>query len=833
MTFANSALLVAGLACVALPILIHILMRRRRKPIAWGAMEWLMQAYRQQRRRTRLEQMLLLASRCLLVALVALALGKPLLGALSGGGLRRAKTLSIVIDNSLASQATNFVSGVGGGSGTSALESLKARAVKLVDALHAAKGDRCALVLMGSPAQTLVVPASADLAEVKRQISQVQVTDTAADLPGAIEVLRGAIAADAMAASSSSGAGGDFASRESDHVVAILSESREGSVAITQPLPSLAAAISAATQTPQVNLQVMASAPAQSLIANTSIVGIEPLSALVLAEASGAGASAGAASVPIRVSLARSGDNTEQAATVRVWLASASKATRNAPADTDSGLAKATVSWKPGQRTATVTVSPSVSAGNQPSDLVVIARIDDDAIAGDNIASRPLEAKSSLQVALVGPGNETTGSALDRFTPRDWFALSLSPEQSFGAESTLSTGGVRVSRLEARDFVGSTATDGTLPGFLRGTSAIVITEPQLLDPGAWRILRNAAALGVAIIVTPPEQEQSQTWADSMTQALGTTWVLSRTVRTIDAASEAGTLTAETQAQGEDDLLSLVRSELEELVRPIHAMKIVPIESGLSKSQVLLSLRDGSPLVVASRANIPGVASAGWVVLWLAAPSLAWTDLPAKPLMVPLSQELVRQAVGRSARRRDVFAGAIAAGGGQGGSAQVVDYSPAVVWQERQNSAQLIPVARLGAGADKVTAIRNAGVYLARNDQGVVLHPLSVNAPGAAGAGNTTPVSQEQVASWLAGIGGTGKVEFLTDASADGSTAGASGSEASTPKTLADSQSSGWKWSFWLLVAAGVIAAIEAVLARVFSHATVRGDGGGQPQGVVS
>lgn len=798
MSFVNSSLLVAGLACVALPILIHILMRRRRKPVAWGAMEWLLQAYRQQRRRMQLEQMLLLASRCLLVALVALALGKPLLGALSGGGIRRPKTLSIVLDNSLASQ----VSSVDGGTGTNALESQKARAMVLVDALDAAKGDRCALVVMGSPPQSLVVPASADLAEVKRLIGQVQVTDTAADLPGAIEVLRGAVAQDA--------AGSTGTSQESDQVIAILSESREGSVAITQPLPSLAAAISAATQSPQVNLKVIASSPSQSSVANTSIVAIEPLSALVLAESGASGANAGAASVPIRVSLARSGDNTEQSATVRVWLTSASKATRTAPPDSSAGLARATVAWKPGQRTATITLSPSVAAGNQPADLVVVARIDDDAIAGDNIASRPLEAKSSLQVALVGPGNETTGSGLDRFTPRDWFALSLAPEQSFGAGSSLTTGGVRVSRLEARDFVGTTATDGTLPGFLRGTSAIVITEPQLLDPGAWRILRSAASQGVAIIVTPPEQEQAQTWADSMTQALGTPWVLSRTVKTLDSAAETSTLTAETQAQGDDDLLSLVRSELEELVRPIHAMKIVPIESGLSKSQVLLALRDGSSLIVASRANIPGVANAGWVVLWLAAPSLTWTDLPAKPLMVPLTQELVRQAVGRSAKRRDVTAGAIMSSG-----AQVVDYSPAVVWQERQSGAQLIPVAR---SSDKVTAIRDAGVYLARNDQGVVLHPLSVNAP--ASAGNTTPVSEDQIASWLAGIGGTGKIEFLTGAGTQSSSAGGD-AETNAPKTLTDSQSSGWKWSFWLLVAAGVIAAMEAVMARVFSHATVR------------
>ncbi len=84
MAFLNPTLLLAGLACVAIPIAIHILMRRRRKPVPWAAMRFLLEAYRQQRKRTRLEQLLLLATRCLLVAVLAVALGRP---AIQGTGL--------------------------------------------------------------------------------------------------------------------------------------------------------------------------------------------------------------------------------------------------------------------------------------------------------------------------------------------------------------------------------------------------------------------------------------------------------------------------------------------------------------------------------------------------------------------------------------------------------------------------------------------------------------------------------------------------------------------------------------------------------------------------
>src|SRR5947209_10287843 len=68
----------AGLAAVSIPILIHLLNRRRFKVVKWAAMEYLLQAMRKNRRRLKFEQWLLLAVRCALVALVGLALARPL-----------------------------------------------------------------------------------------------------------------------------------------------------------------------------------------------------------------------------------------------------------------------------------------------------------------------------------------------------------------------------------------------------------------------------------------------------------------------------------------------------------------------------------------------------------------------------------------------------------------------------------------------------------------------------------------------------------------------------------------------------------------------------------
>src|ERR671935_135282 len=62
----------AGGALISSPIIIHLINRMRFKRIRWAAMEFLLKAQKRSRRRLIIEQLLLLAMRCLLVALVGL-----------------------------------------------------------------------------------------------------------------------------------------------------------------------------------------------------------------------------------------------------------------------------------------------------------------------------------------------------------------------------------------------------------------------------------------------------------------------------------------------------------------------------------------------------------------------------------------------------------------------------------------------------------------------------------------------------------------------------------------------------------------------------------------
>src|SRR3954447_7062135 len=70
--FLNPGYLAAAAALVSVPVIIHLINRMRFKRIRWAAMEFLLKAQKRNRRRLIIEQLLLLALRCLLVALTGL-----------------------------------------------------------------------------------------------------------------------------------------------------------------------------------------------------------------------------------------------------------------------------------------------------------------------------------------------------------------------------------------------------------------------------------------------------------------------------------------------------------------------------------------------------------------------------------------------------------------------------------------------------------------------------------------------------------------------------------------------------------------------------------------
>ena len=96
----------------AVPIIIHLLNKRRYRPVVWAAMEFLMQAIQKNARRLQLRDIILMLIRAAAVACLAFALSRPHIHAKSVIGGTKTGAV-ILLDNSLSmGYATgNFVSG--------------------------------------------------------------------------------------------------------------------------------------------------------------------------------------------------------------------------------------------------------------------------------------------------------------------------------------------------------------------------------------------------------------------------------------------------------------------------------------------------------------------------------------------------------------------------------------------------------------------------------------------------------------------------------------------------------------------------------------------------
>lgn len=771
MAFLNLNLLLAGLACIAVPILIHFLMRRRRKVVRWGAMRFLLEAYRQQRRRMRLEQWLLLAARCLLVALIALALGRPVTDEAKASGSRGPTTLYILIDNSLASQAV--------ANGPQALDRHKEAAARLIRDLDAARGDRVAIVTLGAPADGLVLPPSADLASAEAALALVAPTESAADLHAAVAL----VSADADAVEPE---------RLSDAVwVAVLSEFREGSLDLDRPLPPALPAVRARAAGPAL---VWASRPAPPPITNITVLDAEPLTPVLFRAPGEAGPPA---SVPVRVTLRRDGASVGTAGSTRVHVAIGRPGRESA---SSSVLA----SWTPGQARAAVTVQAALPARSGPADpagdsgLVVHAFADDPSLVGDNHLFRRAVVREQVRVGVVASASGRD-EGVREMGPAGWVRLALEPTDAGpwagqDADAQVATRPIDPAALNAAE--------------LAGLDALVVASPELVDAAGWTALRARVDAGVPLIVFPAPGA-SQAWTGLFLDRMALDWTIAPESRVFDPP-----VALALAPQTDGSLLERLAPELPDLIAPVRVIRALDMGPAPRLQSPILA---GELPLIAASAPGSGDAPAGpALVVLIATPlDLAWTDLPAKPLVVPLLHELVRQAVGRSASGASASAG--------------VASLPALGLGISASTLRALdgPAARAGAQAPRlavqpggVVPLPRAGVYQASDAAGSTLGLVTVDAD--ARAGLVGPVDERAVASHLGTLAadpaapGAAPVRWLDEeprSSAAGPSAGAEDRGLGAGRDDAD------RWGLWLLAAALALAAAEMLMARFFSHAS--------------
>jgi hypothetical protein len=181
--FITPAFAIAGLAAISIPIIIHLLNRRRYKILDWAAMQFLLEAMRKNRRRLKFEQWILLATRCALIGLLGLALARPFgcadstVAQLAG---RSAAMHVIVIDNSysMAYEADRPDT-------PTHLDHAKKLANQLIDRLSSG-GDSVVLITASQPAEAVIAKPSYDLAGAVAAVDRIQQKFTGTDLAGAL-----------------------------------------------------------------------------------------------------------------------------------------------------------------------------------------------------------------------------------------------------------------------------------------------------------------------------------------------------------------------------------------------------------------------------------------------------------------------------------------------------------------------------------------------------------------------------------------------------------------------------------------------------------------------
>ncbi|SIO32286.1 N-terminal double-transmembrane domain-containing protein [Singulisphaera sp. GP187] len=175
----NAAMLL-GLLGAAVPVVIHLLNRRREPVVDWGAMQFLDLGPRD-RQKLRLTELLLMLARMALLALVALALARPFWSgapAVGGGFAASAppRDVVLVIDGSASMGRTL------GGSTPHDLAVQWARA--LLTRLR--PGDSVAVLVAGDRVRGLVDPPSFDRAKVDAALASLKPGRGASDLPTAL-----------------------------------------------------------------------------------------------------------------------------------------------------------------------------------------------------------------------------------------------------------------------------------------------------------------------------------------------------------------------------------------------------------------------------------------------------------------------------------------------------------------------------------------------------------------------------------------------------------------------------------------------------------------------
>jgi len=176
----------AGLAALSLPVIIHLLNKLRVREVRWAAMRFLQAAAKKNQRRVKMQDLLLLILRCLVLALIVFAFARPTFekieksAAVAGDAL----TVMVLLDQSASMGASDGVETRFAAARTATLGFLE----------ELPSGSAAGLLLVNDSYTSPVSRPSRDLSLVRRSVELAKLTDRGTDfqpaLRAAVESLR-------------------------------------------------------------------------------------------------------------------------------------------------------------------------------------------------------------------------------------------------------------------------------------------------------------------------------------------------------------------------------------------------------------------------------------------------------------------------------------------------------------------------------------------------------------------------------------------------------------------------------------------------------------------
>ena len=177
--FVHPVLAAAALATGLIPIVVHLINRRRYHRVVWAAMSFLLAAHERSVKRLRFEHWLLMLARVAVIVLLGLAIARPYLptSPLIPGPSGRAHRI-LLVDNSLSMNAHDA-------EGWTRFDLARQGVRGLLTSFP--QTDTISVVTLADPAEAIIAHAAHDRRIIRDRLADIEPTQRMADTVGAVE----------------------------------------------------------------------------------------------------------------------------------------------------------------------------------------------------------------------------------------------------------------------------------------------------------------------------------------------------------------------------------------------------------------------------------------------------------------------------------------------------------------------------------------------------------------------------------------------------------------------------------------------------------------------